>query len=216
MKLPLCILASLCLFSFVFCSTARSGIYAYIASDGSVNLSNVPADGRYTMLVAEPQPEPFPRSGTQSQPDSQPVTVPFMQQSIRANKARFDQLVAEVALTHGIDGALLHAVISVESRYNPNAVSRSGAIGLMQLMPATAKRYGVSDSFDPEQNLHGGAKYLRDLLTLFNSDINLALAAYNAGENAVIRNGNRIPPYRETRNYVPRVMGYYRLYQVRL
>ncbi len=125
-------------------------------------------------------------------------------------------MVAEVALVHGLDSALLHAVISVESRYNPNAVSRAGAVGLMQLMPATAKRYGVKDSFDPAQNLHGGAKYLRDLLTLFDSDINLVLAAYNAGEYAVIKNGNRIPPFPETRKYVPRVMGYYRQYQVKL
>lgn len=133
-----------------------------------------------------------------------------------ASKAQYDQIVEEIARAHGLDGALLHAVISVESHYNPRAVSRKGATGLMQLMPATAKRYGVSNPFDPTQNLHGGAKYLRDLLTLFNSDVSLALAAYNAGENAVIRNGNRIPPFRETRNYVPRVLGYYRQYLVKL
>jgi soluble lytic murein transglycosylase-like protein len=134
----------------------------------------------------------------------------------RAGKSRYDRIVEEVAHAHGLDGALLHAVISVESHYNPRAVSKKGAAGLMQLMPETARRYGVSDSFDPAQNLHGGAKYLRDLLTLFNSDMSLALAAYNAGENAVIRHGNRIPPFRETRNYVPRVLDYYRQYRVKV
>lgn len=206
MKLPGYILASLCLLGFGLCPVARANIYAYTAADGSVSLSNVPADKRYRMLV----PEQNGAAGILSLPESGmfPLT--------RANKARYDQIVEEVARAHGLDGALLHAVISVESRYNPRAVSRKGAAGLMQLMPATAKRYGVSNSFDPAQNLNGGAKYLRYLLTLFNSDVSLALAAYNAGENAVIRNGNRIPPFGETRNYVPRVLDYYRQYRVKL
>ena len=83
----------------------------------------------------------------------------------------------------------------------------------MQLMPGTAKRYGVADPFDPVQNLNGGAKYLRDLLNMFSSDMSLALAAFNAGEGAVVKYGNRIPPYRETVRYVPRVLDYYRRYR---
>ena len=206
MKLPGYVLASLCLLGFGLCSTVRANIYVYTAADGSVNLSNVPVDKRYKTLIPE-------QNGV---PDTAFLPESGRLQLTRANKARYDQIVDEVARTHNLDGALLHAVISVESRYNPSAVSRKGAVGLMQLMPTTAKRYGVSDSFDPAQNLHGGAKYLRDLLTLFNSDVSLALAAYNAGENAVIRNGNRIPPFRETMNYVPRVLDYYHQYQAKL
>jgi len=86
----------------------------------------------------------------------------------------------------------------------------------MQLMPQTAKRYGVADAFDPLQNLDGGARYLRDLLRLFNNNTSLALAAYNAGEHAVMKHGNRIPPYRETLNYVPRVLDLYQRYRTGL
>jgi soluble lytic murein transglycosylase-like protein len=124
-------------------------------------------------------------------------------------------MVNKIARTYGLESALLHAVISVESRYSPNAVSKAGAIGLMQLMPDTAKRYGVVDPLDPLQNLRGGARYLRYLLKKYNNDRNLALAAYNAGEASVAKYGNQIPPYPETTNYVPRVMGYYRKYLVK-
>jgi soluble lytic murein transglycosylase-like protein len=126
-----------------------------------------------------------------------------------ARKARYDRVVEKVSRAYGLESELLHAVIAVESSYNPKAVSNKGAAGLMQLMPGTAKRYGVTDAFDPEQNLRGGANYLRDLLKLFDSDVSLALAAFNAGENAVMKHGNRIPPYRETLRYVPRVLDHY-------
>jgi soluble lytic murein transglycosylase-like protein len=117
--------------------------------------------------------------------------------------------VQEAARTYELEPALLHAVISVESGYNPKAKSRKGASGLMQLMPDTARRYGVADIFDPAQNVRAGARYLRDLLRMFNNDMKLALAAYNAGENAVIRHG-RIPPYQETVAYVPKVLAFYK------
>jgi soluble lytic murein transglycosylase-like protein len=123
-------------------------------------------------------------------------------------------VVEDAARAHGLDSALLHAVIAVESGYDAKAVSKKGATGLMQLMPATAKRYGVADAFDPAQNVSGGAKYLRDLLDLFDSDTRLALAAFNAGENAVLKYGRRIPPYRETLRYVPKVLDHYRRYRV--
>jgi soluble lytic murein transglycosylase-like protein len=113
----------------------------------------------------------------------------------------------------GVDVALVHAVISAESGYNPVAVSRAGARGLMQLMPETAKRYGVNNIHDPVENVTGGVRYLRDLLMMFNGNMELAIAAYNAGENAVIRAGNRIPPYAETVQYVPKVIGFYRKFQ---
>ena len=132
-----------------------------------------------------------------------------------ADKIIYDRMVNKVARTYGLESALLHAVISVESRYSPKAVSKAGAIGLMQLMPETARRYGVVDPLDPLQNLRGGARYLRYLLKKYNNDRNLALAAYNAGEASVAKYGNQIPPYPETTNYVPRVMGYYRKYLVK-
>lgn len=132
-----------------------------------------------------------------------------------ADKIIYDRMVNRIARTYGVESALLHAVISVESRYRPAAISKAGAIGLMQLMPMTAKRYGVADPLDPMQNVRGGARYLRYLLKKYNNDRNLALAAYNAGEASVAKYGNQIPPYPETTEYVPRVMEYYRRYLVK-
>jgi soluble lytic murein transglycosylase-like protein len=97
----------------------------------------------------------------------------------------------------------------VESGFNPHAVSKKGAVGLMQLLPATARRYGVQNMNDPEQNIRAGAHYLRDLLARFDSNLELALAAYNAGEEAVERYGRHVPPFRETMSYVPSVMKVY-------
>lgn len=121
------------------------------------------------------------------------------------NKTKYTDMITNAANKHRVDAKLLHAVIRTESAYNPNAISSAGAMGLMQLMPATAKRYGVSDRSDPMQNIDGGTRYLKYLLQLFDSDVNLAVAAYNAGENAVIRNNNSIPPYSETQEYVKRI-----------
>lgn len=115
-------------------------------------------------------------------------------------------IVSEVARELEVPVHLLHAVISVESGYDAKAVSRKGAQGLMQLMPETARRFGVADPFDPRENVRGGALYLKWLLDAFSGDLSLALAGYNAGEQAVIRAGYRIPPYAETQRYVPRVM----------
>ena len=128
------------------------------------------------------------------------------------NRTKFAPLIDKVSQRYRVERALIHAVITAESAYDPAAVSRAGAVGLMQLMPGTAKRYGVSDRRDPRQNVSGGVRYLRDLLVQFD-DLPLALAAYNAGENAVIRYGNRIPPYRETQRYVRKVLSYYRDYR---
>ena len=184
------------------CLPAWAQIYSYTADDGSVSLSNVPTDARYTLLVATPEQAAAAKAPTAARKGR-----------LNPAKAGFDQAVDEVSRVYGLESALLHAVISVESRYNPKAVSRKGAVGLMQLMPKTAKRYGVADAFDPLQNLDGGARYLRDLLGMFNNNISLALAAYNAGENAVVKHGNRIPPYRETLRYVPLVLDFYERYQ---
>lgn len=125
------------------------------------------------------------------------------------NKSKYSSLISDAAYKHGVEEKLVHAVIQTESAYNPSAVSRTGAVGLMQLMPDTARRYGVTNRTDPVQNVNGGTKYLKDLLDMFNYNLSLAVAAYNAGENAVIRHNNSIPPYRETQNYVRQVLSLY-------
>ena len=123
----------------------------------------------------------------------------------------FASQIDSAARRAALDPALVHALIYVESRYNPAARSPKGAIGLMQLMPDTALRYGLAKAVHvPEANLRVGTRYLSDLMTMFDNRLDLALAAYNAGENAVLRHGMRIPPYRETRDYVPAVLARYR------
>lgn len=129
--------------------------------------------------------------------------------AVKGNAAVYALQIESAANEANIDAALVHAVITAESGYNPSALSRAGAQGLMQLMPGTAKRYAVKDAFDPKQNIIGGTRYLRDLLDMFDNNIELAVAAYNAGENAVIRHGKKIPPYRETQAYVPKVLRLY-------
>jgi soluble lytic murein transglycosylase-like protein len=126
-----------------------------------------------------------------------------------ANKKRFTDLIEQAANRHQVDAKLVHAVIQTESAYNSTAQSPKGAVGLMQLMPDTARRFGVTDRNDPDQNVDGGTRYLKYLITLFNPNIDLAVAAYNAGENAVLRYNNSIPPYPETQNYVKQVLALY-------
>jgi hypothetical protein len=129
--------------------------------------------------------------------------------AMHQRRDRLAPLIEQAAAASALRPALIHAVVRAESAYRTDAVSPKGAVGLMQLMPATAERYGVTDRRDAAQNLRGGTEYLRDLLGMFDNDMRLALAAYNAGENAVIRYGNRIPPYDETQNYVRKVMAYF-------
>jgi soluble lytic murein transglycosylase-like protein len=125
------------------------------------------------------------------------------------NKNKFSDLIANAAYKNRVDEKLVHAVIQTESAYNAAARSPAGAVGLMQLMPDTARRYGVLNRTDPVQNVDGGTRYLKDLLAMFNYNLRLAVAAYNAGENAVIRYNNSIPPYPETQNYVRQVLALY-------
>ncbi|AXS81485.1 lytic transglycosylase domain-containing protein [Dechloromonas sp. HYN0024] len=122
----------------------------------------------------------------------------------------YTPLVESIARQNDLEPALLHAVIMVESGYNPDAKSPKGAVGLMQLMPQTAQRFGTTNRNDPEQNLKGGARYLSLLINQFGGNLSLALAAYNAGENAVRRWGMKIPPFNETNRYVPAVLNRYR------
>ena len=124
----------------------------------------------------------------------------------------FYNIILQAAYQHSIDPALIRAVIMAESSYNPDAVSKSGAKGLMQLMPRTAQALGVKDILNPTHNINGGTKYLRQMLDRFDGDVKLALAAYNAGSRHVKRYGG-IPPFKETHNYVKKVLNYYKIYQ---
>ena len=124
--------------------------------------------------------------------------------TLRLNTAAYQAEIAAAAREHGVEEAIVRAIIHAESAYNPMALSRVGAQGLMQLMPATARRFGVSDAFNPQQNIQGGVKYLAWLLKRFNGNLTLAAAGYNAGEGAVDKY-NGVPPYNETRRYVDRV-----------
>jgi len=122
----------------------------------------------------------------------------------------YDSHIEAAASETNVDAALIRAVISVESGYNPLARSPKGAMGLMQLMPETARKYGVKNIRDPAQNIQGGARYLRALMEMFGNDLKLMLAAYNAGEEAVMKYGRRIPPFAETTAYVPKVLSRYK------
>lgn len=194
----------LCLALLCLASAAHADIYGYTDEGGALVLSDVKQDNRYALLL---QTEITKNAA---------LALPLSGGRIHwANQKRFAALVTQTARTYQVDEALLHAVISTESGYDPDALSKKGAIGLMQVMPGTGKRYGTSNLNDPTQNIAAGTRYLRDLMRQFNNDLPLVLAAYNAGENAVLRHGRRIPPYRETQQYVPRVLALYKKFQAK-
>jgi soluble lytic murein transglycosylase-like protein len=178
---------------------AVANIYAFTDEKGVVHFTNLPQlDSRYKLVYRIPtSPQLRPNAWSPSAPRNIDI-------------GKYVPIIADAARAHGLDPKLIHAVIRAESGYNPQALSPKGAVGLMQLIPGTAQRYGVTNSYDPKQNIFGGTRYLRDLLNMFNGNVELALAGYNAGENAVIRAGNRIPNYPETMAYVPKVMNFYR------
>src|SRR6267142_5891948 len=175
---------------------ARADVFSFTDANGVAHFSNIPTDSRYKLLFATP--------GDLAPAEKGP-SINWL-----ARSAQYDGVIRGAAKDATIQAALVRAVIVVESGFNPRAVSKKGAIGLMQLQPATAKRYGVKNIYDPEQNVRAGAHYLRDLLARFDSNLELALAAYNAGEEAVERYGRHVPPFRETLAYVPSVMKVYR------
>jgi soluble lytic murein transglycosylase-like protein len=144
-----------------------------------------------------------------------PTTAPVETVKMRASVNRsavFHPVINRAAALYQVDPALVQAIIFAESGYNPSAVSKRGAMGLMQLMPGTAKAMGVKDCFDPEHNIYGGVKYFKKLVNQFDGDVELALAAYNAGSRKV-REFNGIPPYRATEHYIQKVLKYYNIYK---
>nr|WP_314533255.1 lytic transglycosylase domain-containing protein [uncultured Pseudomonas sp.] len=177
---------------------AQADVFVSVDAKGSYVLSNVHRPGRhYERVIQEPEV-------AQVSLDQQP-------QMIAARP--YAELVSAAATANQLPAALLHAVIQAESSYNSGATSPKGAGGLMQLMPDTARELGVKDVYDPKANIQGGAKYLKRLMTLFDNDIALAVAAYNAGPQAVISRGGVIPPFAETQRYVPSVLRQYRRLQ---
>ncbi|MGF6935630.1 soluble lytic murein transglycosylase-like protein [Paraburkholderia sp. UCT70] len=177
---------------------AHAEIFGAVDSHGAIVLTNTPGKAGLTVIVAG---DPPPERNAKRANNAFSATIEI---------ARFADVIEEASRTFRVAPELLRAVIDVESRYNPNAVSDKGAQGLMQLMPDTARRFSDGNMFNPRDNVLAGARYLRFLLDLFKDDMELALAAYNAGENAVIRAGYRIPSISETRQYVPRVLARYR------
>jgi soluble lytic murein transglycosylase-like protein len=185
---------------------AVADVFKFVDESGHVFYTDQPRNKLYKRIIKTPiHPPSANNSGS-----------PFMAAMLKrhtfsgVNKARYSELIADAAQRHQVDEKLLHAVIQTESAYNSTAISSAGATGLMQLMPATALRFGVTDRSDPDQNVEGGTRYLKHLITMFGPRLDLAIAAYNAGENAVIRHNNTIPPYRETQDYVRQVLALYK------
>src|SRR5580704_3907841 len=176
---------------------AHPQIYTYVDANGMRHYTDVPDNNRYRLLVLSPHD----RTESGDRYDAM----------LLAKAGRYDSIIENAAQSASVEPNLLRAVIVVESGFNSRAVSKRGAVGLMQLMPATASRYGVSNPFDARQNVHAGARYLKFLIDRFGHDVRLALAAYNAGEDAVERNGGQIPPFSETMAYVPRVLKIYKM-----
>lgn len=172
-------------------------VHQFRGKDGSITLTNVPQ--KY-----ESNPK-YARVNVQYRPISVPKKYKTYKSPSSYTPANVAELVKQYATTYGLDEGLVCAVIKCESNFNPNAVSPVGACGLMQLMPATAEEMGVTNIFDPAENIAGGTQYLAQMLAIFNGDASLALAGYNAGPNAVKRYGG-IPPFSETQTYVQRVI----------
>jgi len=179
--------------SFGIPLAVSADIYKFTDEDGVTHLTNMPTEinRNYVLLIREKR-----------------VII-----KIKGDIAQYDAMIKKASDKYNVDYALIKAVIKAESNFNHRAVSPVGAQGLMQLMPQTAAQLNVEDSFHPEDNIDGGVRYLRYLIRLYNGNLSLALAAYNAGEGAVARYHNRIPPYPETQNYVQRVLQYFEQYR---
>jgi len=171
-----------------------------IVDSNSKNIQNLLLENRLDSLAKE---------YIKGQEPQKAQATPILSNIIDTNNpGTWDHIITTAANKYDLDSRLIHAVIQVESSYNPNAISHVGAEGLMQIMPYTAEELGVDNSFDPKQNIMGGANYLRQMLNTFDGDLIKSLAAYNAGPDAV-QKANGIPPYKETQEYVPKILNYY-------
>lgn len=199
-----CRAAALLSIALLSAGGARAQIYSGSSGEsGAIVLSNFPSAEAPHLLLAAPE-GPRAAAAAEAGPASSRTTTPVKVQP----SADLSRLIDSVATRTKLPADLLHAVIAVESGYDAKARSPKGAMGLMQLMPSTAQRFGVRDPFAPIDNVQGGATYLKWLLDLFEGDLALALAAYNSGEQAVLKAGRKIPPFPETQAYVPRVLAY--------
>jgi len=173
-------------------SVCQGDIYKYVDAEGVIHITNVPTEKNipYVLVMREKR-----------------III-----ELKGPITDYEDLIEKASERYRVNPALVKAVIKAESNFNHRAVSPVGARGLMQLMPATAAMLHVEDAFHPENNIDGGVRYLRYLMNLFNGNLPLVLAAYNAGENTVLRYNNRIPPYQETRTYVKRVLDYFDKY----
>ncbi|MEP7083384.1 MAG: lytic transglycosylase domain-containing protein [Betaproteobacteria bacterium] len=206
-------------------AVAHADIWGYVDDSGRSHVATEKLDDRYALFfkggvrVDQPQQaEPAPAASEVAAGEEFSSSAQYLRIAGQPNASRFDPLIRQFAAMHKIDPALVKAVIAVESSFQPEAVSPKGARGLMQIIPDTGERYGVVGDrkkstgqklTDPATNLRVGTRYLRDLLGMFAQNVELALAAYNAGENAVTRYKNTVPPYRETQDYVKRVQQFY-------
>jgi soluble lytic murein transglycosylase-like protein len=171
-------------------SLASAQIYSWRDGDGNLVLSSTPKAGAVKTFAVENNSE---------------LTIRTTRRAVSKRSVQFEPLIREHAQLNGVSADLVRAVIQAESAFNPRARSPKGAMGLMQLMPATAAVYRVRDAYDPEQNIRAGVAYLKSLLTKYENKVELALAAYNAGPGAVQKYGGTVPPYKETRNYIARI-----------
>jgi len=193
MKYMVTIVIFFCL--FLLATPSSAGIYRYVDERGVIHFTNCPRDAKFKLYIRE------------SREDVGGVSRSFIRDS-----NQYDSLISEFSKKYQVDFALIKAMIRAESGFNPFAVSRKGAKGLMQLMPETASRMNVSNILNPRENIEGGVRYFKYLLSLFDNDIRLSLAAYNAGEN-LVGELRSIPPYRETVDYVRKVLSYYQSYR---
>jgi len=175
----------------------HADIYTYKDSSGKFYFTDTKMDASYRLLSV------FRPLLTQQSNRN------YSYKLYQRNKMSFLPLIRSVSEQYQVDANLIHAIVDVESAFNPRAVSKVGATGLMQLMPKTAEGLGVKDSFNPEQNIQGGAMFISQLMGKFKNNKRLALAAYNAGETAVRKAGNKIPNYPETQRYVEKVLAKY-------
>jgi soluble lytic murein transglycosylase-like protein len=180
---------------------ARAEVYSYVDDEGVTHFTNVPRD---------PRAKPIPLANTENT-FALPDDASAKRRLHRVDVTRYDAFIIEAARYYSLPPALVKAVIAAESAFEPEAVSSAGALGLMQLMPNTARALRVADCFDPRANIYGGSRYLRILANRLQGDIRLTAAAYNAGPEAVER-ARGVPSIEETENYVARVLMYYRHY----